>query len=194
MKGYFQVLMVCKDILKIATATPLGMFTFSYSYFGRCNAGEMFQRLMDSIIGDLPFCVVYTDDILIFSKSKKEYLKHIHKVLQRLQNHGLILWPNKCLFGRSSIKFLGHTITPAGVTPPPSKVNAIPCFPKPMTIKSLQEYIGMVTFYHRFLSGIIKTLVPLYEEQTKACLVISSRRRLWSCERRHHRCHDAVLE
>ena len=121
-----------------------------------------FQRLMDGILGDLDFCVCYVDDILVFSKDKAQHLQHLRTVLKRLQDNGLILKPDKCDFGTNSVTFLGHEISPSGVKPLQSKVDAVQKFPTPSTVKQLQEYLGMVNFYHRFLPNIANTLTPLY--------------------------------
>ena len=139
--------MAPKYIPKTAITTPFGNFKFNYSCFSLRNTGAMFQTLMDSILSNLPFCMVYIDDILI-SALQEEHIRQICEVLQHLQNHGLILQPAKGLFGCPSIKFLGHTITSARVNPLSSKVNTICHFLKPQSIKSLQEFIGMLTFYH----------------------------------------------
>uniref|UniRef100_A0AAV2IZR7 Phosphoribosyltransferase domain-containing protein n=1 Tax=Knipowitschia caucasica TaxID=637954 RepID=A0AAV2IZR7_KNICA len=76
---------------------------------------------------------------------------HLRLLFERLKEHGLIINSAKCEFGRSSITFLGHHVTPQGVMPLPAKVKAIIDFPRPNTVKPLQEFLGMVIFYNRHL-------------------------------------------
>ncbi|XP_075328775.1 tripartite motif-containing protein 16-like [Odontesthes bonariensis] len=82
---------------------------------------------------------------------------------ERLTEHGLIINPAKCEFGRSTIDFLGHRVTKDGVVPLPSKVEAITTFPRPVTFRAIEEFLGMVNFYHRFLPRAAQTMHPLYE-------------------------------
>lgn len=163
LKGYFQVPVAPEDIPKTAVITPFGSYTFNYSTFGLRNSGATFQRLMDGILGDLPFCACYVDDILVFSRNTEEHIKHLQTVLQRLLDNGLVVRQDKCHFGVTSVEFLGHLISPAGVSPLPDKVNAVVKFPPPTTIKGLQEFVGMVNYYHRFLPKIAKVMEPLYK-------------------------------
>lgn len=163
LKGYFQVPMHEEDVPKTAITTPFGTYTFNYSCFGLRNAGATFQRLMDGILGDLPFCVCYVDDILVFSSSKKDHLQHLQVVLDRLQQNGLVVKYDKCTFGAQEVEFLGHHLSARGVAPLPVKVEAVKEFPTPSTVKNLQEFLGMVNFYHRFIPHVAAILAPLYE-------------------------------
>ena len=163
LKGYFQVPMHAEDVPKTAITTPFGTFTFNYSCFGLRNAGATFQRLMDGVLGDLPFCVCYVDDILVFSSSREDHLLHLELVLDRLQQNGLILRYDKCTFGTQEVEFLGHHLSAKGVSPLPSKVSAVSAFPRPSTVKGLQEFLGMINYYHRFIPHVAAVLTPLYE-------------------------------
>lgn len=88
---------------------------------------------MDSVLQGLDFLFVYLDDILVASTSKEEHLSHLRLLFDHLSAHGLIINPAKCQFGLSSINFLGHRITSAGVFPLPSQVAAVKGFPLPPT-------------------------------------------------------------
>ena len=137
LKGYYQVPMHPDDIPKTAITTPLGTYTFNYSCFGLRNAGATFQRMIDTVLGDLPFCIAYADDILVFSSTTEEHWRHLHLVLEQHLSAGLVLRHDKCVFGAKEIDFLGHHITYKGILPLQEKVAAVRAIPTPTTVKAL---------------------------------------------------------
>ena len=108
------------DIPKKAVITPFGLFEFLRMPFGLKNAAQTFQRLMDSVLRDLPFVFVYLDDILGASASVDEHLSRLRALFTRLSQHGLIINPAKCQFGVFYIDFLGHRVTKGGAAPLPA--------------------------------------------------------------------------
>ncbi len=149
------------DIPKTAITTPFGLYEFVRMPFGLKNAAQTFQRFIDQVLCGLTFCYAYIDDVLVASTSPEEHLRHLQLVFERLQHYGIIINPQKCVFGASSIEFLGHRVDCHGIHPLPDKVQSILDFPQPTSRRQLRTFLGLINFYHRFLSSCAKILDPL---------------------------------
>ena len=128
--------------------------------FGLKNAEQAFQRLMDTVFQNINCVFVYLDDILIASSNAHQHIEDLHIVCGRLKQFGLTIRLEKCIFGVSKIDFQGHEICKNGSIPQPGKVKPISDFPQPNTVKSLQGFLGMVNFYHRYIPKKLPFSVP----------------------------------
>ncbi len=119
---------------------------------------------MDTLLGGLPFAFVYLDDMLVASASEAVHRRHLSQVFEILEKSGLIINAEKCVFGRPSIDFLGHTISAAGSSPLPSRVSAIADFPRPSNVRQLQAFLGLFNFYRKFIPAASRLILPLTRE------------------------------
>ena len=156
------------DVHKTAVTTPFGLFNFTRTPFGLRNSGQTFQRFIDHVTRGLDFVFVYLDDLLVTSPDHKTHKKHLRILFARLSEYGIIIGPEKCQFGTSELSFLGHHVCAEGILPLPSAVDAIVNFIKPEKQRALRRYLGMVNYYHRFISHCADKLTPLNNLLTSA--------------------------
>ena len=161
--GYHQIRIKESDIEKTAFRTRYGQFEYLVTPFGLAGAPGCFQTLMNNIFRPYldEFILVYLDDILIYSKTKEEHLKHIRIVLELLRKHKLYGKRSKCDFMKDSIAYLGHIITRDGITVDPKKVDAIRTWDIPQNLTQVQSFLGLCNYYRRFVKDFAKLGTPL---------------------------------
>jgi hypothetical protein len=162
-KGFWQVPVRRQETAKTAFSTPDGHFQFRRMPFGLCNAPATFQRLMDSVLGEMKWreCLVYMDDDLIHSESFEGHLDRLDRVLAALGEAGLKVNPRKCVFGTDSTTYLGFRVSKEGVSADPEKVKAISNLVPPTSVKEVRRFLGMVGFYRTCIVDFARLSVPL---------------------------------
>ena len=171
--GYYQVPVREQDQHKTAFVTPFGNFEFKVMPFGLCGAPSTFAYLMDQVFKEGAeltsgakvsfdsFVAVYLDDILIFSKTEEEHFMHISAVLQRLRKWKLYVKPSKCEWLRSSISFLGHTLSAQGRRVDHQRAEALQAWPEPTNASELRTLLGTFGFWRGYIRRFAEITAPL---------------------------------
>lgn len=143
--------------------TPRGLLNYSRLIFGLASAASIFQRVIESIVGNMEGVLVFQDDVCITGINRIEHMKRLKEVLRRLQEAGLTLRKDKCVFFQSEISYLGYIIDKNGIRKNPVKVNAIMQAAAPKNVSELQSFLGLINYYRNFTPNAFSILSPLHE-------------------------------
>ena len=166
MSGFWQVPMAEESKQFTAfTLGSMGLFECDRMPFGLCNASRTFQRLMQNCLGELnlTYCLIYLDDMIVYSKDPKQHLQRMQVVFECLREYCLKLKPSKCDFFKSKIIYLAHHISKDGVKPSHKNVGSILECPVPRTYTDICSFTGAVGHYRHFIESFAKIAAPLYD-------------------------------
>ena len=163
--GYWQAEIAEVDRDKTAFVTRMGQFRFKVLPFGLANAVSLFQRLQDRILAGLNWfiCLVYLDDIAVFSANYQEHLERLRQVVDRVTAAGLKFNPDKCSLFQRKISFLGYTVSARGVEPDEGKIKTILTWPTPQNVTELRAWLGLIGYYRRWIHQMGSKARPLFD-------------------------------
>ena len=165
--GYWQIRLAPGEAEKTAFRTHFGHFEWKVLPMGLVNAPATFQSLMNNIFTEKgylgKFVAVYLDDILIYSRTPEEHLEHLNKVLEVLREHKLYANLEKCQFNKDELRYLGHVVGKDGIKVDPRKIAVIKDYPRPSTVKEVRSFLGLATYFRRFIQGFSALARPLHE-------------------------------
>jgi len=161
--GYWQVGMTPRAKERSAFCTRRGLFQFVRMPFGLCGAPSTFCRLMHLVLDDLLYkiCLFYLDDVIIFAATPEELIERLDVVFTRLRDYGLKIKPAKCVLFKTPIEFLGHLVSADGLQPQPEKLATIRDWPMPRCLKDVRAFVGLVSYYRRFVRDFASIAEPL---------------------------------
>lgn len=161
--GYHQLRVREKDVSKTAFLSRYGSYEFLVMPFGLTNAPAVFMDLINRVFKEFldKFVIVFIVDILIYSSSREDHVKHLQMVLQTLRQHQLYAKLSKCDFWQQEVQFLGHAISKEGVAVDPHKVIAMLDWKQPTSVTEVRSFLGLVGYYSRFIQGFSSIAGPL---------------------------------
>ncbi len=186
LSGFIQLSLHEDDMEKTAFRSHRGLFQFRRMPFGLRNGPSIFQRVMQNILAPYLwlFALVYIDDIVIYSRTFKDHISHLDKVLTAVKESGITLSPTKCHFFYSSILLLGHKVSRLGLSTHNEKVKAILELTRPTKVLELQTFIGMVVYFQSFIPFFADRMTPLFDLLKKGVK--------WDWDKIHENAWDSV--
>ena len=163
LSGYWQIEIEERDKYKTAFICEFGQYEFNRMPFGLTNAPSTFQRAMNNILKPIlyGFALVYLDDIIVFSNSIENHLSHLECVFNLLKKAGLKLKRKKCEFFKEKLDYLGYIVSRKGITPNKKKLESILDYPPPKNTKELSSFLGLASYYRKFINTFADKAHPL---------------------------------
>ena len=199
--GYWQVEM--EEDSKPLTAFsvgPLGFYECNRMAFGLTNAPATFQRLMEKCMGELNLrdCLIFLDDVLIFSDTFEEHIVKLEAVFSRLKQHGLKLKASKCEFFESQITYLGHIVSKEGIQTDPQKIEALTSWPVPKSVKDVRVFLGFSGYYRKFVQDYARIVKPISDllighPTSKAARKSKKAKASWIWNEVHQQAFDTII-
>ena len=163
--GYWQITVPEEDRAKTSFVCHAGQYQYIRMPFGLTNAPATFQRALDVILGKFKWktCLVYIDDIIIFSKSVDEHIHHVDEILSALRASGVTLKIKKCRFFSDTVEYLGHVIKPGKLEVDSANTKSLRDAKPPTTKTEVRSFLGLCNVYRRFIKDFAKKAHPLNE-------------------------------
>ena len=160
----FHQIAVHPDSQKLLTfAAPSGRYCWQRLPYGIKSAPEVYQKMLSELLQNVPDCFVFYDDVLIAAKDESTHRKTLYDVLSILSENGITLNKTKCVFLSPSIEFLGHFLSQTGISPSPSKIEAIRNMPIPQSKEQLRSFLGLATYVgQKFVPNFAMLAAPLW--------------------------------
>lgn len=185
--GYWQIPVEEADQEKLSFITPFGTYSYLVMPMGYCNSSGIFQRAMNETLDQYLFscCLVYVDDLIIFSPSFEQHLKDLENVFGQLKLFGWKLKLSKCKFAQTTVDFLGHSISHNKITVKKDNLNKLLAMKKPTKVKELQSFMGLANYYRKFIQGFNYIIAPL--------LPLLKKDHTWEWTKEHDEAFEAVV-
>ena len=161
--GYWQVPVALEDRDKTTFTSYLGTFRYTRMPFGLRNAPATFQRALDIILSGVRWksCLIYLDDVIVFSRTTEDHLRHVDEILTLLRNAGVTLKLNKCAFFQPRVEYLGHVITPGKLSVATENTKSFTHATFPKNTTQLRSFLGAANVHRRFVAGYSGIARPL---------------------------------
>ena len=159
--GFWQVPVHPDDCAKTGFTTPHGNFEFVRMAMGMMSAPATFQRMMDTMLSDVPDAKTYIDDTFTFTKDFMSHLASLRLVFEHTREFKLKMNPLKCRFCVEEVVCLGHLVSAQGIQPVMDKVAAIMELPPPVNAKAMRRFLGMMEQYRKYIPGYARLAAPL---------------------------------
>ena len=162
--GFYQLRLSDKSKEISTVSTPWGLYSWNVAPMGLSSVPAYFQEFIDKVLVNLPFCLGYIDDVLVYSTTVTQHLQHLHQFFIRARELKLHLKPQKCSWFCKALPWLGYRLSPGAINMLPKNSSTMLSEPRPETREDLTRFLGRLNYYRAFIRQFSGTAAPLYEQ------------------------------